>query len=167
MARLLKVLTIAAFATTLCVTAANAADQQPSYDEYDRDHFGIFFDFPHYAPDKCAFDKKFGSYVSIKSSFVKYGGKVFKKIEASCKVPFYSYWSKSLDGFKCLYVDKGKKDGEEVLYAKDSSFEYYRKSSHGTLTCEFIQKIRYPDYPPHHPPPHPYPPHPYPPPPKY
>ena len=144
MLRSMKTLVLATLATTMYVASANAASSDSDFDGHDKDHFGIFIDQPHYRPDKCAFDGARGDYVDIDSEIKYYYGKPFKKIEADCKIPFYSYRDKDLDGFKCLLVDKNKYGRDDVLYAKDSNFYYEAGDSYGILSCEFVKRIRSP-----------------------
>ena len=145
MLRSLKTLALAALATTMYVASANAQSSDRDFDGYDKDHFGIFLDLPHYFPDKCAFDGIRGDYVDIDSEIVKYYGKFFKKIEATCKIPFWSRDSKYLDGFKCILVDKNKYGREDVLFAKDSDFDYKAYDKFGILTCKFVKKLYFHD----------------------
>ena len=150
MMRSFKALAFAAFATTLFVASANAQSPNDEYGGYDKDHFGIFIDKPGYHYDKCAFDYVPGKYVDIKSYFVKYDYKLFKKIRATCKIPYYDHYNKYFQDFKCIYVDKNEYGRDDVLYAKDSDFDYYAKAPYGVLTCEFVKKVRHP-YPPPYP----------------
>ena len=90
MMRAFKTFALAAFASTLCVATANAAEPQSEYGEYEKDHFGIFFVSKY--KKECAFDYKKG-YVTYLSppQYVKIGYSVYQKIEAKCEVPYYDH----------------------------------------------------------------------------
>jgi hypothetical protein len=139
MSRSWKTLAVAAFATTMYVVSANAQNSNDDYGDYYKQHIGIFLDDKYY--DKCAFDGKAGHDVDFDFDIVKDYYKVFKIIHAKCKIPFWSYKSIYLKGFKCIYVDKNKHDEDDVVFTYDSSFFFRKGTKHAYLECDFKKKL--------------------------